>query len=111
MMKNAAPQKWLRQTSFTVAGNHHDGWCLLASAHLPVALGHLELVLIQNIEQVIREIPWRLVNLVNQYHRRSGGLIRQPERTFLNKLGLLYRLSVLCRGIGRMQIGHSIEAI
>ena len=92
-------------------GNDHDGRRLLTSADFAVALGHLEFVLIQNIEQIIREIPWCLINLVNQYHRRPRGLIGQPERAWLDKRGLLHRLSALCRIIGRMQVGHGIEAI
>src|SRR5262245_56678054 len=80
-MENTAPQKCIWQTAFLVASDD-DKWRTTTPGANRLAMlikGMGEAVLVQFVQQIIREIARSFVDFINQHHRVVWIVVRLPQ--------------------------------
>ena len=85
-MEDAAPQKGIGQAAFVVAGDDHDGpppafWL----DPLLGVEGVREAVLVEFVQEIVREVARGLVDFVDQDDRVAVRLVRLPECPFVQE--------------------------
>jgi hypothetical protein len=80
-MEDTAAQKGVREPAFFIAGGDNDRrpptpW----ANHLARIEWMRKAVLVELVQEIIREIAWRLVDLVDQHHRVALGFVCFPQR-------------------------------
>ena len=68
-------------------------------------------MLIEHVQEIVRKIARRLVDLVEQDDRRAWSSISFPQRSRLDEIRLVHSLAMKSRIVRGVEVGYGVEAI